>query len=148
MEEKNLLALERYLKTGSHIGTRFKTGDMQRYIFKVRKDALKVLDVETIDARLKIAAKFLDNYELPRIVAVSRKTYGHNAVKKFAEATGAKAMVGTSGGGFGLPIIESMSCGVPNLTDDYAAGKELIEDSGAGILIKSATPIFRGALQA
>ena len=94
MEEKNLLALERYLKTGSHIGTRFKTGDMQRYIFKVRKDALKVLDVETIDARLKIAAKFLDNYELPRIVAVSRKTYGHNAVKKFAEATGAKAMTG------------------------------------------------------
>ena len=54
-------------------------------------------------------------------------------------------VLANEGEGFGLPIIESMSCGVPNLTDDYAAGKELIEDSGAGMLIKSATPIFRGA---
>lgn len=94
MEEKTLLPLERYLKTGSHIGTRFKTGDMQRYIFKARKDGLKVLDVETIDNRIKIAAGFLNNYELPRIMAVSRKTYGHAAVKKFAEATGTKCLTG------------------------------------------------------
>jgi small subunit ribosomal protein S2 len=94
MEEKTLLPLERYLKTGSHIGTRFKTGDMQRYIFKARKDGLKVLDVETIDKRIRITAEFLNNYELPKIIVVSRKTYGHAAVKKFAEATGAKFLTG------------------------------------------------------
>lgn len=94
MSEKNLVALEKYLKTGSHIGTRFKTGDMKRYIFKARKDGLKVLDVETIDARIKTTANFLNNFELSKIVVVSRKAYGHTAAKKFAEATGAKEITG------------------------------------------------------
>lgn len=94
MAEKNLVQLERYLKTGSHIGTRFKTGDMQRYIFKARKDGLKVLDVETIDARIKIGAQFLNNYEPQKIVVVSRKTYGHTPVQKFAEAIGAQVVTG------------------------------------------------------
>jgi len=94
MAEKTLVALEKYLKTGSHIGTRFKTGDMRRYIFKSRKDGLKVLDVETIDSRLKAVANFLSNFELPRIVVVSRKVYGHTPAQKFAEAIGAKAITG------------------------------------------------------
>jgi len=36
-----LVEPEVYLKTGSHIGTKYKTGDMQRYIYKVRKDGIK-----------------------------------------------------------------------------------------------------------
>ncbi len=91
-EEKTLVPLERYLKTGSHIGTKFKTGDMQRYIYKKRKDELRVLDVATIDEIIGIAAKFMANYENEKIVVVSRKLYGQEPVKQFALATGARAL--------------------------------------------------------
>ncbi len=98
MEEKNeskhLVELDDYLKTGSHIGTKFKTGDMKRYIFKQRKDGLKVLDVETIDSRIKIAAKFLAGYDPKGIIVVARKTYGQEPAKQFAEAVGGKAILG------------------------------------------------------
>lgn len=36
----------------------------------------------------------------------------------------------TSGEGFGLPIIESMSCGVPNICTDYTTARELIRNHG------------------
>ena len=130
MEEKTLLPLERYLKTGSHIGTRFKTGDMQRYIFKVRKDGLKVLDVETIDRRIKIVAEFLNNFELEKIMVVSRKTYGHAAVKKFAEATGAKVLTGRfMPGTFTNPVARGfIECSVVVITDpEY--DKQAIEEA-------------------
>jgi len=93
-DTKHLVELDQYLKTGSHIGTKFKTGDMKRYIFKQRKDGLKVLDVETIDNRLRIAAKFLAKFEPAGIIAVARKTYGQQPAKMFAEAIGGKAILG------------------------------------------------------
>jgi small subunit ribosomal protein S2 len=93
-EKKHLVELDEYLKTGSHIGTKFKTGDMRRYIFKQRKDGLKVLDVETIDSRIRIAAGFLARFKPDGIVAVSRKTYGQDAVRNFAEAVGGKSVLG------------------------------------------------------
>lgn len=34
----------------------------------------------------------------------------------------------TAGEGFGYPIAESMACGTPCVTTDYAAGQELVED--------------------
>lgn len=45
----------------------------------------------------------------------------------------------TTGEGFGIPILESMSCGVPNVLPDYTTSKELIE--GRGELAKLATTI-------
>lgn len=93
-EHKHLIELDEYLKTGSHIGTKFKTGDMKRYIFKQRKDGLKVLDVETIDLRLRITAKFLARYDSAGITAVARKTYGQEPARVFAEAIGGKAILG------------------------------------------------------
>lgn len=92
--QKHLTELDEYLKTGSHIGTKFKTGDMRRYIFKQRKDGLKVLDVETIDSRIRIAAKFLARFDPAGIAAVSRKTYGQEPARAFAEAIGGKAILG------------------------------------------------------
>lgn len=50
-----------------------------------------------------------------------------------------------SGEGFGLPVLETMACGIPNLTDAYAASKELIEDSEAGETVKSIADLYRGA---
>jgi small subunit ribosomal protein S2 len=93
-DSKHLIELDEYLKTGSHIGTKFKTGDMRRYIFKQRKDGLKVLDVETIDARIRIAAKFLARFDSKGIVVVARKTYGQEPARQFADAIGGKAILG------------------------------------------------------
>ena len=93
-DSKHLVDIDEYLKTGSHIGTKFKTGDMARYIFKQRKDGLKVLDVETIDSRLRITAKFLATFDHKNIIVVARKAYGQEPAKQFAEAIGAKALIG------------------------------------------------------
>ncbi len=94
MAENTLVELDRYLKTGSHIGTKFKTGDMKRYIFKKRHDGLNVLDVENIDKRIQIAAEFISRYEAPRIIVVSRRVYGQKPAEAFAKAIGARVIKG------------------------------------------------------
>jgi small subunit ribosomal protein S2 len=94
MAEKSLVPLDKYLKTGAHIGTKFKTGDMRRYIFKKRKDGLNVLDVENIDERIKIAAEFISRFDLEKLVAVSRRTYGQKPAQEFAKLIGGRAVLG------------------------------------------------------
>jgi glycosyltransferase involved in cell wall biosynthesis len=42
----------------------------------------------------------------------------------------------TSGEGFGIPIIEAMSCKVPVLATDYTTTQELVKDNQAGLGIK------------
>ena len=39
----------------------------------------------------------------------------------------------TSGEGFGVPIIEAMSCGVPVVATDYTTTPELVKKTGAGL---------------
>lgn len=53
-------------------------------------------------------------------------------------------LLATEGEGFGIPILESMSCGVPNMTNAYAAGEELVRDSG-GILLEKGPIVMRGS---
>lgn len=93
-QEEILVETDKYLKTGAHIGTRFKSGDMAKYIYKVRRDGLKVMDVEIIDQRIKLAARFLGKMEPSDIIVVSRKLYGQETVKIFAETVGAKPVFG------------------------------------------------------
>ncbi|MCK4475430.1 MAG: 30S ribosomal protein S2 [Methanophagales archaeon] len=82
-----------YLASGVHIGTQQKTGDMKRFIYQARPDGLYLLAVEIMDARLRIAARFLANYEPSSILVVSAREYGHHPVSMFAKATGAKSIV-------------------------------------------------------
>jgi len=93
-EENLLISSEKYLKSGVHIGTRFKSGDMKRYVFKKRRDGLKVLDIETVDLKVRLAAKFLSKFSPERILVVSRKLYGRTPSKQFAESVGAKTSLG------------------------------------------------------
>lgn len=83
-----------YLASGVHIGTQQKTGDMKRFIYQARPDGLYLLDVEIVDARLRIAARFLANYEPSSILVISAREYGHHPVSIFAKVTGAKSIVG------------------------------------------------------
>ncbi len=92
METTTNTETERYLKTGAHIGTKYKTWGMKKYIYKRRDDGLKVMDIKTLDERINLAAKLISNYEKDKVVVVSRKLYGKTPIKQFAEAVGAKAI--------------------------------------------------------
>lgn len=89
-----LVPQDTYLKSGIHIGTKFKTKYMSNFIYKTRPDGLSVLNLERIDERLKVAGKFLSNYEPNDILIVSRRENGWKAAKKFANVIGARVFAG------------------------------------------------------
>lgn len=93
-EEKPLIPEEAYLLSGVHIGTRQKSADMKRFIYKVRDDGLYLLDVKETDRRIKLAAKFLSAYPPERVAVISSRQYGQKPAKLFAELTGGMAMLG------------------------------------------------------
>jgi len=79
---------ETYLKSGIHIGTKFRTKAMEKFIYKTRSDGLSVLNLQKIDERLKIAGKFLADYDAKDILVVCRRENGWKAVKNFNKVTG------------------------------------------------------------
>jgi len=83
---------EQYLSAGAHIGMKQQTKDMKKFVYKIRGDGLAILDVQKIDERVKIAAKFLSKFN--RIMVVSRKPTGQKAAVRFSEAVGGKAVIG------------------------------------------------------
>ncbi|HIH21274.1 MAG: 30S ribosomal protein S2 [Candidatus Diapherotrites archaeon] len=87
-----LVPADKYLKSGAHIGTKFKSGEMKKYIYKKRPDGLSVLDVQTLDERIRIAAQTIAQVPAEKIAVVSRRLYGQTPAEKFAETTGAKPM--------------------------------------------------------
>jgi len=88
-DESLLIPVEDYLKAGIHIGSQYKSGDMARYIYKTRGDGLHVLDVKTVNERLKMAGDFLANYEPAKILVVAGRVYARKPARKFAENVGA-----------------------------------------------------------
>ena len=54
-EEKFLVPRDVYLKSGIHIGTKFRTKYMEQFIYKTRPDGLSVLNLQKIDERIRIA---------------------------------------------------------------------------------------------
>ena len=93
-EDQYLIPLEDYLKAGIHIGTKFRTKHMDKFVYKVRPDGLSVLNVEQINERLKLAGKLLSDYDPKDILIVCRRENGWKAVKKFAELTGVNLFIG------------------------------------------------------
>ncbi len=92
--EKLLVARDLYLKSGIHIGTKFKTKHMDKFIYKSRVDGLSVLNIQQIDERIKIAANFLSQFESEEILIVSRRENGWKPVKVFGEVTGIRVYAG------------------------------------------------------
>ena len=50
--ETSLIDSNEYLKSGIHIGTKFKTKYMSSFIYKTRPDGLSVLNLKKIDERV------------------------------------------------------------------------------------------------
>jgi small subunit ribosomal protein S2 len=93
-EETLLIPTEDYLKSGIHIGTKFKTKYMENFTYKTRADGLSVLNIKQIDERIRLAANLLANYEPEDILVVSRRENGWKPVRMFAKVTGAKGFPG------------------------------------------------------
>ncbi len=83
-----------YLEAGIHIATKVKTPGMKKFIYKVREDGLYLLDLKTIDSRIRIAASMLARYEPKDIVVTASRIYAIVPAQKFAEIVGAKFIKG------------------------------------------------------
>jgi small subunit ribosomal protein S2 len=94
IQSQLLVPLDLYLKSGIHIGTKFKNKGIQDFIFKTKQNGLKIMDIEKIDERIKLAAKLLSDYEPGEIMLVCRRETGHKSVKKLAEITGMRCVTG------------------------------------------------------
>jgi len=94
MTEELLVSQDLYLKSGIHIGTKFKTNYMAKFIYKTRPDGLSVLNLQQIDERIKLAANFLSHYAPDDILIVSRRENGWKPVKAFGKAIGTKCIAG------------------------------------------------------
>ncbi len=83
-----LVKQENYLEAGIHIGTKIRTYDMRRFVFKRRDDGLFILDLRKADNRLLSAAKLLAKYKPEEVLIVASRAYSGNPAIKFSKLTG------------------------------------------------------------
>ena len=89
MAKEELIApLDLYLKSGIHIGTKFRTKHMAPFIYKVRGDGLSVFNVQEVNNRIKLASQLINQYEPEDIIIVCRRENGWKAVELFGKLTG------------------------------------------------------------
>ena len=93
-DQELLIELEKYLKAGVHIGTKFRTKYMSSFIYKIRPDWLAVLNLQKINERIKLATDFLSTYEPQDILVVGRRENSWKALKALNEATGIRVVIG------------------------------------------------------
>lgn len=89
-----LVSVEEYLAAGVHIGTQQKSSDMKNFIYRVRGDGLYILDIRETDERIKLAAKFLSQYDPAKILVVTSRQYGQYPARRFADSIGATPIIG------------------------------------------------------
>ncbi len=94
MADGLLIKQESYLETGIHIGTKLRTIDMVKFIYRTRNDGLFVLDLRAIDERIRLVAKVLAKYEPEDIIIIASRTYSSISAKIFSQLTGAKVFSG------------------------------------------------------
>jgi len=95
LEGKKLLTdPDTYLKRGVHIGLTYRTGNMAKFIYKVRPDRLSIFSLNMIDERIRLAAKFLSKFDKERILVIGSRAYARRPVRKFAEITGVEYVAG------------------------------------------------------
>ena len=93
-EQEFLIPLEEYLKVGLHIGTKFRTKYMSKFIYKTRPDGLVVLNIQEIDKRIKLGANLISQYNPEDIIVVCRRENGWKAANLFSKYTGIRVFAG------------------------------------------------------
>ncbi|HLC71729.1 MAG TPA: 30S ribosomal protein S2 [Candidatus Nanoarchaeia archaeon] len=92
--ENLLLDSNEYLKSGIHIGTKFKTRYMANFIYKTRPDGLSVLNLKKVDERIGMAINMLCQYEAKDIIIISRRENGWKGLKLLHKLTGMQVFIG------------------------------------------------------
>ncbi|MGC8648969.1 MAG: 30S ribosomal protein S2 [Candidatus Micrarchaeia archaeon] len=82
------------LEAGVQIATKTKSPGMKRFIYKVREDGLYLLDVKTINLKIKVAAAMIARYNPKDIVVTASRIYAVVAAEKFSEIIGATFIKG------------------------------------------------------
>ena len=93
-EDTFLVPRDVYLKSGIHIGTKFRTKYMEQFIYKTRPDGLSVLNLQKIDERIRIAASFLIQYNTEDILIVGRRENSWKAVELMGKYTNVRVFAG------------------------------------------------------
>ena len=110
MEEQLLANQNDYLESGVHIATKVKSPGMKQFIYKVREDGLYLLDLKTIDTRIRTAAEMISRYDPKEIVVTASRIYAIVAAEKFSEAISARFIKGrVTPGVFTNPYREDFS---------------------------------------
>ena len=95
VEAKELLIDEdTFLNCGVHIGTKQKSKDMEPYVYKVRDDGLRILNVNMTSEKVVEAAQFLKDFDPKDVLVVSARQYGWKPATKFAESCGFECIAG------------------------------------------------------
>ena len=95
VEAKQLLIDEdTFLTCGVHIGTKQKSKDMEPYVYKVRDDGLRILNVNMTSEKVVEAAQFLKDFNPKDVLVVSARQYGWKPATKFADACGFQCIAG------------------------------------------------------
>ena len=95
VEAKELLIDEdTFLTCGVHIGTKQKSKDMEPYVYKVRDDGLRILNVNMTSEKVVEAAQFLKDFNPKDVLVVSARQYGWKPATKFAESCGFECIAG------------------------------------------------------
>ncbi len=129
-EPQLLVPQDTYLKSGIHIGTKFRTKYMEQFIYKTRPDGLSVLNLQKIDERIKLASNLLSQFAPQDILIVSRRENGWKAVRAFGKHTGTKVFAGRYPPGILTnPQLENyMECKLILVTDSWP-DKNAIKDA-------------------
>lgn len=140
-QEEFLVPLEIYRKAGVFLGTHICTKYMEQFVYKIRPDGLYILDIRKIDERLRIASKFLSNYDPEKIAVVAVRQYGQKPVKMMCERVGCKPITGrVTPGIFTNPKLEwYMEPDVVLVTDPRAEAQAIKEAFKVGIPIVALT---------
>ena len=93
-EESFLVPRDVYLKSGIHIGTKFRTKYMEQFIYKTRPDGLSVLNLQKIDERIRVAASFLAQYNPEDVLVIGRRENSWKALQLFSKLTGIRDFAG------------------------------------------------------
>lgn len=89
-----LVSEDVYKTNGVHIGTRQKSGDVKRFIYRARTDGLYVIDIIKTDERIRYASKMISRYNPEKILVVASREYAKKPVSIFAREIGAKVIAG------------------------------------------------------
>lgn len=125
-----LVSTETYLKSGIHIGTKFKTKHMAPFIYKTRTDGLSVLNITKINERIIMSINMIAQYDPNDILIVSRRENGWKPLRLVHKLTGIKVFAGRYPPGILTnPQLENFTQAKMLLAVDVWPDRNAIEDA-------------------